>query len=174
MFLVLQTAVTRACKRLGDLHSECAHAAGCAVDEDVLAGRTLPLSRRPCSAVMPAMGTDAACSQVRFSGLRARVDWEAQTYSAKEPLAVPKTASPALKLVTLRPTASTTPATSAPRRLRFWRAQAGEEANEGRRAADEVPVVGVDGGCADLDEYLIVSGYGLFDAPHSRRTSGGP
>ena len=68
-------------------------------------GRIPALSRRPCSAVMPAMGADAACSQVRFSGLRARVEGDAQANSAKEPVAVPKTGSPGLKLVTLEPTA---------------------------------------------------------------------
>lgn len=44
---------------------------------------------------------------------------DAQTYSANEPRAAPKTACPGLNLVTFRPTASTSPARSEPGRFAF-------------------------------------------------------
>src|SRR5215467_8600538 len=44
-----------------------------------------PLSRRPCNAVSAATGTEAACSNVKLSGLMANPDSGAHTYSAEGP-----------------------------------------------------------------------------------------
>ena len=49
-----------------------------------------PLSRRPCSAVTPAIGTAAACSKVEFAGLSAMPTSVEVTYSATAPSAVAK------------------------------------------------------------------------------------
>src|SRR5256884_2880853 len=78
-----------------------------------------PPRRRPCNAVNPAIGTEAACSNVTFSGFRASFDSEAHAYSAKAPRHRPNTSSPDLNCVTFLPSASTWPATSTPGRLIF-------------------------------------------------------
>jgi hypothetical protein len=44
-------------------------------------------------------------------------------------------------------------------------AQSGNQANEVRPAAQEVPVIGVDRSGADLDQNLVVPGNGRFDFP---------
>ena len=75
-------------ERLGDLHRERADAAGRADDQHLLPrpGRR-PWSRTACRAVSPEMGTAAACSKVRFAGLRASLSARRGAYSAKEPSA---------------------------------------------------------------------------------------
>src|SRR6266568_354213 len=78
-----------------------------------------PPKRRPCNAVIAAIGTEAACSNVTLSGFTTNADSGAHTYSAKAPLQVPNTASPGLNWVTFLPTASTWPATSWPIRVSF-------------------------------------------------------
>jgi hypothetical protein len=60
------------------------------------------------------MATAAACSKLRFAGFGASLLSGARAYSAYEPLPMPNTSSPGWNLVTSSPTASTTPATSAP------------------------------------------------------------
>ena len=55
-------------ERFGDLDGERANAAGSAVDQDLLPGLSRAKSRSPMSAVIPASGTAAACSNVRFAG----------------------------------------------------------------------------------------------------------
>src|SRR5947209_1154458 len=77
------------------------------------------VTRRPCNAVSAATGTEAACSNVTFSGLLTSADSEAQAYSAKAPRQQPNTASPGLSCATFLPTASTSPATSRPSRVSF-------------------------------------------------------
>src|SRR5215211_1520482 len=85
-------------------------------------GWSLPESRRPLRAVMPEMGTAAACSKLRFAGLGAKRSALAQAYSAKEPSHVPYTRSPCLSWLTFLPAASTVPAASMPRmRILGWR-----------------------------------------------------
>src|ERR1051326_3156944 len=69
------------------------------------------------SAVSPATGTPAACSNVRLAGFGASSSSPADAYSAKAPWQPPYTSSPGRNRVTLWPTASTTPATSTPRTL---------------------------------------------------------
>ena len=67
------------------------------------------------SAVPAASGRVAACSKVRFVGLRATRVAGTHTYCAHTPAtASPKTSSPGRRSVTPAPTASTTPATSLP------------------------------------------------------------
>jgi hypothetical protein len=73
-----------------------------------------PTSTSPRSAVIPETGTAAACSKVRFDGLRASLLSRAAANSANEPLLTPNTSSPGWKRVTSLPTATTTPATSRP------------------------------------------------------------
>ena len=77
-------------------------------------GSTLPASVRACSAVPAEIGTTAACSKVRFAGLRASLSSRTAAYSAKDPREIPNTSSPVANLVTADPTASTVPATSSP------------------------------------------------------------
>ena len=72
-----------------------------------------PLSRSPWRAVIAAIGTAAACSNVMFAGFGA-IAFFTETYSANAPVLPPKTSSPGLKSVRLAPTASTIPAKSAP------------------------------------------------------------
>jgi hypothetical protein len=99
-------------------------------------GRTLPLSRSPCSAVMAATGTAAACPKLRFDGFgtSARSSRTA-TYSAKAPHREPNTSSPGRKRVTLRPTAATVPAKSTP----SW-SEVGRPRPESKRTRYGVPV----------------------------------
>ena len=59
-------------------------------------------------------GTAAACSKLRFAGIRASLSGSVEAYSANEALHVPNTASPGSSPVTFAPTASTTPASSEP------------------------------------------------------------
>jgi len=84
-----------------------------------------PLSRSPCNAVSPAIGTAAAWSKLTLSGFRTNLASEAQAYSAKAPLQAPNTASPGLNCVTVPPTAATSPATSTPGRWLFMRQSSG-------------------------------------------------
>ncbi len=70
----------------------------------------------------PEVGTEAACSNVTLSGLRASSSWRTHTASAKAPplthawvsIVSPNTGSPRRNRVTLLPTDSTIPATSVP------------------------------------------------------------
>src|SRR5206468_5173624 len=71
----------------------------------------------PCSAVSPANGREAACSNETFGGLMTSDRSEGHAYSAREPRQVPNTSSPGLNCVTFLPTASTWPATSRPSRV---------------------------------------------------------
>ena len=64
----------------------------------------------------PAIGTVAASSNETFDGLGATRVARATAYSAHAPEPEPKTSSPGPKPSTSRPTASTTPARSAPTR----------------------------------------------------------
>ena len=73
-----------------------------------------PTSVSPRSAVIPETGTAAACSKVRFDGLRASLLSRAAANSANEPLLTPNTSSPGWKRVTSLPIATTTPAASRP------------------------------------------------------------
>ncbi len=59
-------------------------------------------------------GTAAACSNVRFDGLRVSLSSRAAAYSAKPPRLTPNTSSPTANLVTFAPTAVTVPATASP------------------------------------------------------------
>jgi len=88
-------------ERFGDLHGECAYAPGCAVDEDALARLNFALIAKPLQRGYA--GDGRACSVfpgeiVRF---KARLDSGAHAYSANDPEAMPKTASPGLKTLTL-------------------------------------------------------------------------
>ena len=76
---------------------------------------SLAWSRSAWRAVIPAMGTAAACSKLRAAGFVTRLVSAVAAYSAKAPWHHPKTSSPAWNCVTAAPTASTTPATSEPR-----------------------------------------------------------
>src|SRR5215210_2418746 len=78
-------------------------------------GWSLPASRRPLRAVMPEIGTAAACSKLRFAGFGAKRSALAHAYSAKDPSHVPYTRSPSLSWVTFLPADSTVPAASLPR-----------------------------------------------------------
>jgi hypothetical protein len=73
-------------------------------------GWTRAWSWTACRAVLPEIGTAAACSKERFAGLRASLAGRAATYSAKVLVAIPYTASPGARPVTAAPTASTVPA----------------------------------------------------------------
>src|SRR6266576_5319958 len=75
-------------------------------DEILLLSLTPP-RRRPCKAVNPAIGTEAACSNDTLAGLETTLESAAHAYSAKAPRVHPKTSSPGLNCVTLLPTAST-------------------------------------------------------------------
>ncbi len=67
---------------------------------------------------MAAMGTAAACSKVRFTGLAASRRSGTVTYSAKLPAGSnANTSSPGRNRVTSAPTASTVPAMSQPSTL---------------------------------------------------------
>ena len=75
---------------------------------------TAPTSRIPRSAVVAAMGSAAACSNVRLAGFGATLSSAAHAYSAKAPRTNPNTSSPGCSPRTFAPTASTTPAASLP------------------------------------------------------------
>ena len=64
--------------------------------------------------MIAAIGTAAASSNDTFAGFRTRRTSRAGAYSAQAAPDVPNTSSPGLNSVTSFPTASTTPATSAP------------------------------------------------------------
>src|SRR4030095_9445183 len=102
-------------ERLGDLNREHPHASRCPNDQDLLPRCNASALRRARRAVQAEVGTDAARSKVRLAGLGARVSSRADARSAKEPSQVPNTSPPSRNRVTFLPTASTVPATSAPR-----------------------------------------------------------
>src|SRR3954454_15109749 len=62
-----------------------------------------PRSRSACRAVMADTGMAAACSKLRFVGIRASLSGCAGAYSANAALLVPYTASPGWGSVTLAP-----------------------------------------------------------------------
>src|SRR6266496_3488979 len=76
--------------------------------------RTAPTSRIPRRAVPPAIGTAAACSKVRLTGLGTSLSASACAYSANAPRQKPSTSSPCRSPRTFAPTASTRPAASTP------------------------------------------------------------
>ena len=76
--------------------------------------RTAPTSRIPRRAVAPAIGTAAACSKVRLTGLGTTLPASASAYSANAPLQKPSTSSPRRSPRTFAPAASTRPAASIP------------------------------------------------------------
>ena len=79
-------------------------------------GRTFALSRSAWRAVTPEIGTAAASSNERLSGLGTSFSGRVSANSAKEPAsATPITSSPGRNAVTAAPTAATVPATSQPR-----------------------------------------------------------
>ena len=82
-------------QNLRNLHRECPHSPGSSVDQHRLPRQHAGAqSRNPCSAVIPAIGTAAACAKLAPSGLTASSRSRAQAYSANAPRANPKTASP--------------------------------------------------------------------------------
>ncbi len=77
-------------------------------------GFTAPTSRIPRRAVVAAMGSAAACSNVRLAGFGTTLSCAAHAYSAKAPRTKPNTSSPGRSPRTFAPTVSTTPAASLP------------------------------------------------------------
>ncbi len=75
---------------------------------------TAPTSRIPRRAVVAAMGSAAACSNVRLAGFGTTWSCAAHAYSAKAPRTNPNTSSPGCSPRTSAPTASTSPAASLP------------------------------------------------------------
>ena len=112
------------------------------------------MSRRPWSAVCPAIGTAAACSKVRFAGIGTMLAPADVLGERTRPRAEHRVAG--LMCVTFAPTASTTPATSMPRIGRLRRAEALAQAGEVRLAAHHVPVVGVDRGRANAHQHAVL------------------
>src|SRR5215470_3175382 len=124
-FLVLHTPVTSAPKDLAICTAKVPTPPAAPLIKTLCPDRIRPLSRSPCNAVSAAIGAEAACSNVTFTGFATNTDFmtapdsEEHTYSAKAPRQVPKTSSPGLNCVTFLPTDSTQPATSTPGRLIF-------------------------------------------------------
>src|SRR5260221_9804743 len=115
-FLELQTPVTSAPNDLASCTANVPTPPAAPLIRTRCPGWIRP-ARRPCKAVSPARGTAAASSKETFAGFAARYDSEAHAYSARDPRQNPKTSSPGLNRVTLRPTDSTCPATSRPGRF---------------------------------------------------------
>ena len=112
---VLHTPVTSAPNALAICTANVPTPPDAPVTSTVCPGCTCAMSRRACSAVIPDVGTVAACSIVSLSGLR--TSWSAGTdaYCASVPAVLqPNTSSPGWRSVTAAPTASTTPARSLP------------------------------------------------------------
>src|ERR1035438_5364851 len=118
-FLVLHTPVASAPNHLAICTASVPTPPAAPLIKTFWPGLICPLSRRPCNAVKTATGTEAACSNVMFSGFTTNADSEVHTYSAKAPRQLPNTSSPGLNCVTFLPTASTSPATSTPSRVIF-------------------------------------------------------
>src|SRR5215472_18011571 len=113
-FLVLHTPVTSAPNDLAICTAKVPTPPAAPLIKTFCPGRICALSPKACNAVSDARGTEAACSNVTLSGFLTNADSETHTYSANVPRHRPNTASPGLNPVTVRPTASTLPATSEP------------------------------------------------------------
>ena len=123
-FLVLHTPVTSAPNDLAICTANVPTPPAAPLIKTFCPGGICPFSpkpprRSPCNAVNPAIGAEAACSNVAFSGFRASFDSEAHAYSANAPRDTPNTSSPGVNWVTFLPTVSTWPVTSTPSRLSF-------------------------------------------------------
>src|ERR1035438_9199058 len=118
-FLVLHTPVTYAPNDLAICTANVPTPPAAPLIKTLCPGWICPLSRRPCSAVNAAIGTEAACSNVTLFGFMTNADSEVHAYSANAPRHVPNTSSLGLNWVTFLPTASTWPATSTPSRVTF-------------------------------------------------------
>src|SRR5713101_7959892 len=167
-FRVLHTPVTCAPNDLAICTANVPTPPAAPLTRTLLPAKIFPWSRRPCNAVSPATNTDAACSNVTLSGLITKFDLVVHAYSAKAPRHEPNTSSPGLNCVTLLPTASTSPATSADRHFE----QPRHYAERARLAIHEAPINRIDGGRADSDQNFIVLGsrlLNLLTLEHVRR-----
>src|SRR6266702_3615522 len=83
IFRVLQTPVTSAPIDLAICTANVPTPPDAPLIKTFCPGWTFPLSRTPCNAVSPAIGTEAACSKVTLAGINAesRVLWFAKTDS---------------------------------------------------------------------------------------------
>jgi hypothetical protein len=112
--LVLHTPVTSAPNALASWTAKLPTPPEAPMTTTCWPGWTPPVSRSAWRAANPEMGTAAASSELRLVGFRASWLSGTEADSAKDPSHQPKTAAPGGSWVTLRPTASTRPATSKP------------------------------------------------------------
>src|SRR5215472_14813306 len=162
-FPVLHTPVTSAPKDFAICTAKVPTPPAAPLIKTVCPAWIRPLSRSPCNAVSAAIGTEAACSNVTFSGFITNAASEAHVYSAKAPLHVPNTASPGLNCVTLLPTASTWPDHINPQPFVLWLAQPRGYAKEVREASHEMPVIWIHGSRTNSYQDLIIAGVRPFN-----------
>ena len=131
---------------------------------------TAPTSRIPRRAVVAAMGSAAACSNVRLAGFGATLSSAAHAYSAKAPRTKPNTSSPGCSPCTFAPTASTTPAASLPTTGIFGLVSPipMSRATYGSPRSD-VPVGRVEGGGVHPDQHVVGSDLGQVDVHQPQR-----
>src|SRR6266568_119396 len=113
-FVVLHTPVTSASNDLAICTANVPTPPDAPLIRTFCPGCTFPTSRSAWRAASAEVGTAAACSNVRLTGLSASLSFPAHAYSAQAPLHAPNTSSPGRNCFTLVPTASTCPATSNP------------------------------------------------------------
>src|SRR5712692_3914130 len=155
-FPVLHTPVTSAPKDLAICTANVPTPPPAPLIRTFCPGRIFPLSRRPCNAVRPATGTEAACSNVTLLGLVTNADSRVHTYSARAPLHAPNTSSPGFELGHL-PSDRFNLAGHIASRSHPWFAQPECNAKEGRPTSHNVSVKWIEGSRADFDQNLIVS-----------------
>ena len=149
-------------KRFGNLYGESPHAPGGAVDEDVLACLNFAFIAKALQGGDAGDGDGRSLfpGEVRWLQSEARlgctpVFGEGAGGRAEDCIARFEACDIAAGRFYDSGNVCTEPAG-------FGRANSCEQANKGRCAADKVPVVWVDRGCVDLDEYLVVCRRGLF------------
>ena len=153
-------------ERLRELHRERADSPRRAVDEDLLARLNAgPCRAMPCSAVIAAIGTAAACSNVRFGRfVHDTVLAHADVLGEGAPLCRRRPRRPAGTAVTSLPTASTVPAKSTPSTWLFGlRSPACRRTRYGVPVS--VPVERIDGSRVNADEDAVVRDGRPVDLP---------
>ena len=136
-------------------------------------GSTFPRSRRPWRAVKPETPTTAACSNESVAGLDASLLSGARAYSAKVPLPMPNTSSPAWKL---RDVAADGLHDAGHVRtedgvLRRAQPVAGEPYRV-RQAGHDVPDAPIHAGRVDAYEHVVVGDLGHVDVPQLQAVGG--
>src|SRR4051795_4113301 len=132
------------------------------------------------------IGSAAACSNERRSGLRTSFEGVPAAYSANEPSTIPITSSPGLNSVTLTPTCSPTPAPApptgpdprqldaalpaAPGHVRApgplpHPAEFGHGPRDVGLSRHDVPHVRPGPGRPNLDQHLVVTDHGIGNLP---------